>query len=133
MVRVFSLTISHVFCSEFECYESAMVNKKIHCKRKLIYIFYITFLLSFKLCNPWLVRISNLKYKLFLKMYSFQGGLKGVVWTDVIQIIIMFGSILLVVIKGTLDIGGIGNVLERNLQSSRLEGPKLVKKIMNLK
>lgn len=50
--------------------------------------------------------------------------MKGVVWTDVIQIAIMFGSILLVAIRGTVDIGGIGNVLERNWKSSRLEGPK---------
>ncbi|CAH1108785.1 unnamed protein product [Psylliodes chrysocephalus] len=56
-------------------------------------------------------------------IYTSLGGLKGVVWTDVIQIAIMFGAILLVVIKGTIDLGGIGIVLERNWNSDRIEGP----------
>ncbi|CAG9826323.1 unnamed protein product [Diabrotica balteata] len=56
-------------------------------------------------------------------IYTSMGGLKGVVWTDVIQIFIMIGAILLVVIKGTIDIGGIGTVLERNWNSDRIEGP----------
>ncbi|VEN60610.1 unnamed protein product, partial [Callosobruchus maculatus] len=51
------------------------------------------------------------------------GGIKGVVWTDVIQIIVMFGSMLLVVIKGTIDVGGFGVVFERNWISGRIEGP----------
>ncbi|XP_057665819.1 sodium-coupled monocarboxylate transporter 1-like [Diorhabda carinulata] len=56
-------------------------------------------------------------------IYTSMGGLKGVVWTDVIQIFIMFGAILLVVIKGTIDVGGIGNVFRRNWESDRIEGP----------
>nr|CAH7758339.1 unnamed protein product [Callosobruchus chinensis] len=54
---------------------------------------------------------------------TYEGGIKGVVWTDVIQIIVMFGSMLLVVIKGTIDIGGFGVVFERNWMSGRIEGP----------
>nr|CAH7758335.1 unnamed protein product [Callosobruchus chinensis] len=56
-------------------------------------------------------------------IYTSMGGIKGVVWTDVIQIIVMFGSMLLVVIKGTIDIGGFGVVFERNWMSGRIEGP----------
>uniref|UniRef100_A0A6P7EZC1 Sodium-coupled monocarboxylate transporter 1-like n=1 Tax=Diabrotica virgifera virgifera TaxID=50390 RepID=A0A6P7EZC1_DIAVI len=51
------------------------------------------------------------------------GGLKGVVWTDVIQLILMFAALILVVIKGTLDVGGFGNVFKRNWDSDRIEGP----------
>nr|CAD7576595.1 unnamed protein product [Timema californicum] len=54
----------------------------------------------------------------------WQGGLKAVVWTDVIQTFIMFGAMLLVIIKGTLDIGGISVVWERNFMSGRIEAPK---------
>lgn len=41
-----------------------------------------------------------------------------------IQIAIMIGAIILVSVKGTLDIGGIANVVERNLETGRIEGPK---------
>ncbi|XP_067005525.2 sodium-coupled monocarboxylate transporter 1 [Anabrus simplex] len=57
--------------------------------------------------------------------YTCIGGLKGVVWTDVLQTIIMFVSMLLVVIKGTMDIGGADVVWQRNLDSGRIEGPDL--------
>ncbi|XP_045470959.1 sodium-coupled monocarboxylate transporter 1-like isoform X2 [Harmonia axyridis] len=55
--------------------------------------------------------------------YTSMGGLKAVVWTDVIQTIIMFGSLVLVVVKGTLDAGGFSNVWQRNWDSERIERP----------
>lgn len=48
------------------------------------------------------------------------------VWTDVIQTIFMIGALALVVIKGTLDIGGIGVVFERNWKSNRIQTPRFV-------
>lgn len=59
-----------------------------------------------------------------VKRKTFKGGLKAVVWTDVIQTIVMFGAMVLVIVKGTLDIGGVGTVWIRNWQSDRIEGPK---------
>jgi hypothetical protein len=35
----------------------------------------------------------------------------------------MFGAIVLVVIKGTIDVGGLSVVLERNYDSGRIEAP----------
>lgn len=58
--------------------------------------------------------------------YCIQGGLKAVVWTDFIQTFIMFGSMLLIIIKGTVDVGGISLVIRRNLESGRLELPTCV-------
>nr|XP_022913639.1 sodium-coupled monocarboxylate transporter 1 [Onthophagus taurus] len=55
--------------------------------------------------------------------YTSLGGIKAVVLTDVIQTLVMIGAMLLVAIKGTLDIGGIGVVWNRNLESGRIEGP----------
>ncbi|XP_019874461.2 sodium-coupled monocarboxylate transporter 1-like isoform X2 [Aethina tumida] len=57
--------------------------------------------------------------------YTSMGGIKAVVWTDVIQIIVMFGSIFLVIIKGTIDTGGFSTIIERNLESDRIEAPNL--------
>ncbi|KAL6447755.1 hypothetical protein ACFW04_000123 [Cataglyphis niger] len=53
------------------------------------------------------------------------GGLKAVVWTDFIQTFIMFGSMLLIIIKGTADVGGLSLVIRRNLESGRLELPTI--------
>ncbi|XP_044735644.1 sodium-coupled monocarboxylate transporter 1-like [Chrysoperla carnea] len=55
--------------------------------------------------------------------YTCVGGIRAVVWTDVIQSFVMYGSILLVVIKGTIDVGGINVVLKRNYDSGRIELP----------
>ncbi|KAH8286643.1 hypothetical protein KR018_003352 [Drosophila ironensis] len=55
--------------------------------------------------------------------YTCIGGLKAVVWTDVIQTLIMFGAMTLVLIKGTLDIGGPGVVWQKARESGRLERP----------
>ncbi|XP_041452150.1 LOW QUALITY PROTEIN: sodium-coupled monocarboxylate transporter 1 [Drosophila obscura] len=55
--------------------------------------------------------------------YTCIGGLKAVVWTDVIQTIIMFGAMALVLIKGTLDIGGPSVVWQRAQETARLERP----------
>ncbi|XP_070142745.1 sodium-coupled monocarboxylate transporter 1 isoform X4 [Drosophila kikkawai] len=56
--------------------------------------------------------------------YTCVGGLKAVVWTDVIQSFVMFGSILAVCIKGTFDVGGLGVVLQRNEDGGRLNMPE---------
>ncbi|CAK9798458.1 Sodium-coupled monocarboxylate transporter 1 [Anthophora plagiata] len=55
--------------------------------------------------------------------YTCVGGLRAVVWTDFIQTFIMFGSMVLIVIKGTSDVGGFSLVIRRNLESGRLELP----------
>lgn len=55
--------------------------------------------------------------------YTTIGGLKAVVWTDVIQTAFMLGAMLLIAIKGTIDVGGLHEVFERNWNSGRIEGP----------
>ncbi|XP_059618767.1 sodium-coupled monocarboxylate transporter 1-like [Phlebotomus argentipes] len=55
--------------------------------------------------------------------YTCVGGLKAVVWTDVIQTFLMFGAIILVIIKGTRNIGGFEVLWQRAVESGRIEGP----------
>ncbi|KAL9871741.1 sodium-coupled monocarboxylate transporter 1 [Glossina fuscipes] len=55
--------------------------------------------------------------------YTCVGGLKAVVWTDVIQTIIMLGAMTLVLVKGTIEIGGPGVVFRKALESGRIEPP----------
>lgn len=56
--------------------------------------------------------------------YTCLGGIKAVIWTDVVQIVIMYGVLLMTIIKGTANVGGLGVVIERNLQGERFEAPE---------
>ncbi|XP_066143288.1 sodium-coupled monocarboxylate transporter 1-like isoform X2 [Euwallacea fornicatus] len=53
--------------------------------------------------------------------YTTLGGLKAVVWTDTIQTIIMFGALVITVIVGTIKVGGVQEVWQRNQQGERIE------------
>ncbi|PSN31614.1 hypothetical protein C0J52_26393 [Blattella germanica] len=53
--------------------------------------------------------------------YTTLGGLKAVVWTDTLQTILMFGGVIVVMILGTMKVGGIGVVWELSKESERLE------------
>lgn len=55
--------------------------------------------------------------------YTCVGGLKAVVWTDVVQLVMMFFAICLVIVKGTYDVGGFGVVWDRAVASERIELP----------
>ena len=47
--------------------------------------------------------------------------MKAVMWTDVFQVIIMFGSMLIVIIKGAVDVGGNAFIFKTVKNGSRLE------------
>lgn len=49
--------------------------------------------------------------------------MKAVVWTDVIQSAVTLGAILVVLIKGVIDVGGPAVIWERNMAGKRLEAP----------
>lgn len=40
----------------------------------------------------------------------FQGGIKAVVWTDVLQMLLMIGGFAMVLISGIVDYGGLANL-----------------------
>ncbi|OQR66363.1 putative sodium-dependent multivitamin transporter-like, partial [Tropilaelaps mercedesae] len=53
--------------------------------------------------------------------YCTIGGMKAVLWTDVFQSVLMFGSMLAVLIAGTVRMGGLGNVIRAAEEGGRLE------------
>ncbi|KAJ6636751.1 Sodium-coupled monocarboxylate transporter 1 [Pseudolycoriella hygida] len=55
--------------------------------------------------------------------YTSLGGLKAVVWTDVVQSASMFGALILVAVKGSIDLGGADIVFKNALDTKRIEGP----------
>jgi hypothetical protein len=57
--------------------------------------------------------------------------MKAVVWTDCFQVVILYSSMFAVLVKGTIDIGGLATVWERNIQSGRSDFFKYVVLISN--
>ncbi|XP_061171731.1 sodium-dependent multivitamin transporter-like [Saccostrea echinata] len=53
-------------------------------------------------------------------IYTSIGGIKAVIWTDVFQFLVMFSGIFAVLIKGTIDIGGVGKTWEIANNNGRL-------------
>ena len=54
-------------------------------------------------------------------IYTFFGGLAAVVYTDVLQCVIMIGGCLLVLVVGLIDVGGISGLVEqiRSVETAR--------------
>ncbi|PAA50177.1 hypothetical protein BOX15_Mlig015129g1 [Macrostomum lignano] len=53
--------------------------------------------------------------------YTAWGGLKAVIWTDVFQSVVMTAGILAIIIRGLIDLGGIGNVWQISYKYGRIE------------
>ncbi|KAG7313328.1 hypothetical protein JYU34_000439 [Plutella xylostella] len=53
--------------------------------------------------------------------YTTLGGLKAVVWTDTLQIVLMYFGVIFVLVYGTWKIGGVAKVIELNEKGDRLE------------
>ncbi|XP_070575242.1 uncharacterized protein [Ptychodera flava] len=50
-----------------------------------------------------------------------QGGMKAVIWTDVFQFLVIVGTLMTVIILGTIEAGGLQYVWEANKQDGRLD------------
>ncbi|MCC2671197.1 MAG: sodium solute transporter superfamily [Armatimonadetes bacterium] len=70
--------------------------------------------------GPYLVAIVALTVATCL--YTAMGGIKAVIWTDVIQAALMFGSALIAIATLLQHVGGLGAVAEAVPQMTRLEG-----------
>ncbi|KAK4292859.1 hypothetical protein Pmani_034402 [Petrolisthes manimaculis] len=52
-------------------------------------------------------------------VYTAIGGMKAVVWTDVMQLVIILGGLVAIVVKGSIDVGGFNTVWQIALQHNR--------------
>ncbi|CAL4136182.1 unnamed protein product, partial [Meganyctiphanes norvegica] len=53
--------------------------------------------------------------------YTTIGGMKAVLWTDTVQVILMYAAMMLVIFNGMVDEGGFTEVWEKNVNGSRVE------------
>ncbi|XP_052062969.1 sodium-coupled monocarboxylate transporter 1-like isoform X3 [Mytilus californianus] len=65
--------------------------------------------------------VSILVIGLVCTFYTAIGGLKAVMWTDAFQMIIVFAGLLTLIIKATIEVGGIATVFERASAGGKLE------------
>ncbi|XP_069104815.1 sodium-dependent multivitamin transporter-like [Argopecten irradians] len=52
-------------------------------------------------------------------LYTIMGGFTAVIWTDVFQAILMFGGLSAIVIKGTIEVGGVTRSWSKITESGR--------------
>lgn len=95
------------------------INKTLHSNQE--YIHTNTVHWKYYLTIPY--RIKN-AFDLGNWMFLFKGGIKAVVWTDAVQTFAMFGAMLLVIFKATADVGGLQEVIRKNIETQRVEGPE---------
>lgn len=62
--------------------------------------------------------VVSLMYAICI-FYTVVGGMRGVVWADSFQIVMLFGSMAAVLYKGTADIGGFSVLWERSQEFNR--------------
>ena len=53
-------------------------------------------------------------------LYTAIGGIRGVIWNDLFQGLVMFISLLIIILKGVYDAGGLWNLFETNSRGGRL-------------
>lgn len=85
----------------------------------IVCIFYTTlvkikFLINIKFKYKYIIKKKKIKL-------NSQGGIKAVVWTDTLQMILMIFGVLTVAIMGTREVGGVNNVWKRNEESGRID------------
>ncbi|PIK45494.1 putative sodium-dependent multivitamin transporter isoform X2 [Apostichopus japonicus] len=76
-----------------------------------------TFSLSVTNIPLWVTIIGT---GLICSFYTALGGIKAVIWTDVFQFLVLFGSLIAVLIFGTKEAGGPSNVWNYNKNHSKL-------------
>ncbi|KAK7572068.1 hypothetical protein V9T40_014540 [Parthenolecanium corni] len=53
--------------------------------------------------------------------YTTMGGMKAVVWTDTFQVVVLYTALFVILIKGTIDVGGLQVVWQTNSMYNRTD------------
>lgn len=76
---------------------------------------------SFDIVSGLNIHLINIVVSSICVSYTMLGGIKAVVWTDVVQGGIMLTSVILVGVLGTVQAGGLSSVLESASKGGRLD------------
>ncbi|CAG0920869.1 unnamed protein product [Notodromas monacha] len=116
--------------SSFEYFEVRYDGKLVRLLAACMYLLYMSLYMGTALYAP-VMALSSMtnfpKWAAILlaggicSVYSSLGGLRGVVWTDVFQIIVMFGSMLTTFVYGIVQAGGVKKVYDVSKRFGRLD------------
>ena len=56
-----------------------------------------------------------------MAIFFLQGGLKAVIWTDVILFVMMFGTTTMILVMGSIKAGGFAELWQFNKEKGRLD------------
>ncbi len=116
--------------SVFEYFELRFKSKRVRLCGMICYVIGTLFSSSLYIYGPGsaLVALTDLDEKISICMigtiatvYTAIGGIKAVIWTDFYQTIIMISSLVIIIVKGLIDIGGFENMWQINLYGGRLQ------------
>ncbi|KAH8276118.1 hypothetical protein KR026_000861 [Drosophila bipectinata] len=77
--------------------------------------------LAFSQVTGYNIHLINTVVSSICVFYTMLGGIKAVVWTDVVQGGVMLISVILVAVLGTINTGGLSTVLENASEGGRLD------------
>ncbi|XP_046397337.1 sodium-coupled monocarboxylate transporter 1-like [Ischnura elegans] len=100
-----------------------LLGAALYCINSILYIPIVIYMpaLAFSQVSGFDIHLITPVVCLVCIFYTSLGGLKAVVWTDSLQVVLMFGSMMAVIFIGTYKIGGIGTVFERSNEGDRIE------------
>lgn len=70
------------------------------------------------------IQFVNIVVSYICVIYTLLGGIKAVVWTDVLQAAVMIASVVLVACLGIYKTGGMTEVWNRSVEGGRIFPPE---------
>ncbi|XP_070536576.1 sodium-coupled monocarboxylate transporter 2-like [Ptychodera flava] len=124
---IVNLTVAHLYLPLFydlgitSIYEymELRFSRPVRLLSTAIYLFYKVLYLALVIYAPAMalnaatglsIWTSTLTVGSVCTFYTALGGMKAVIWTDVMQMVLMYVGVLSVIIKGSVMLGGLGNV-----------------------
>ncbi|CAH0390866.1 unnamed protein product [Bemisia tabaci] len=125
--RMVPFFLSHKYTSAYQ-YFGERFSKKLQLLTSVLFSFQMILYLALVLYAPALAmhRVTGMNTMLVVTtmylvciFYTTIGGMKAVVWTDSFQIVVLYVAMIAILVKGTIDIGGLSTVWERNAEFNR--------------
>ncbi|XP_014284646.1 sodium-coupled monocarboxylate transporter 2 [Halyomorpha halys] len=115
------------YCSAYQ-YFGERFDRRLQMLASILFTFQMIVYLALVLYAPALAmnQVTGLNTMLVVSImygvcifYTTIGGMRGVVWIDSFQIVVLFVAMFAVLLKGTIDIGGVSVIWERSKEFNR--------------
>ncbi|VDN11878.1 unnamed protein product [Dibothriocephalus latus] len=106
-----------------EVYVPVFYKLELSSSHEVIYIAVVLYAPSLALSQAtgWDVNIAIVAIGLVATFYTTIGGIKAVVWTDLIQMVVMLVGFIMIIAMGAAELGGIDRVVQIAADGKRLD------------